>query len=158
MSGLFAHIAVCIDNSEASSEALEEAWRLHRSLGSPRFSLVHVIASPRAVAGHGGMWVPDPGEMGSGAKEWLDDVVAAHAGAEVAVLHGYPAAEVCHWAVQADVDLLVAASSRGLFDRILLGSFAGHLSHHAPCSVLLTRPHAVREQGEAVVEQTESGS
>lgn len=145
MNELFTHIAVCIDNSEASSTALGEAWRLRESARPARFSLVHVIPSPMVVAGHGAMWIPDPTEVAAGAREWLAAVAAEHPGAEVVLLSGYPAAEVCDWADGASVDLLVASSSRGIFDRVVLGSFAGYLARHAPCTVLLTRPHVVRD-------------
>jgi nucleotide-binding universal stress UspA family protein len=37
---------------------------------------------------------------------------------------------------------MVAASHRGMVDRVLLGSFSGYLIHHAPCDVLLVRPEA----------------
>lgn len=157
---IFTHIGVCLDNSEASSAALEEAWRLKRSAGPVRFSLVHVIPSPMVVAGHGAMWVQDPSEIAAGAKEWLDEVVVAHPGAEVVLLGGYPQAEVCDWAREEHVDLLVASSSRGMFDRVLLGSFAGYLARHAPCSVLLTRPHLVPDADEdrALIDAKEAGS
>ncbi len=145
MNELFTHIAVCVDNSEASSAALDEAWRLKRSMGSVRFSLVHVFRSPIVVAGHGAVWVQDPSEIAAGANEWLDEVAAGYPGAEVVLLGGYPQAGVCSWAREEHVDLLVASSSRGMFDRVLLGSFAGYLARHAPCSVLLTRPHVVPE-------------
>lgn len=160
MNELFPHIAVCVDNSEASSGALAEAWRLKRSLGAARFSLVHVIPSPMVVAGHGAIWVQDPGEIAAGARRWLDEIGAAHPGAEVVLLDGYPQAEVCDWALEAEVDLLVAASSRGMFDRVLLGSFAGYLARHAPCSVLLTRPHAARDpdRDEAMTGAKDGGS
>lgn len=139
---LFDHIVVCVDNSDAAAVALDEAWRLRHALGAAHFSLVHVIVSPIAVMGHGAMWVPDPSEIEAGAKEWLELTASSHPGADIVLLEGYPAAAVCDWAAQADVDLIVASSSRGIFDRVLLGSFAGYLSRHAPCSVLLTRPHA----------------
>lgn len=145
MNELFSHIAVCVDNSEASTAALEEAWQLHTTLGDTRLTLVHVIASPMVVAGHGAMWIPDPAELSAGAKEWMRELAKDHPGAEVVLLSGYPAAEVCDWAREADVDLLVASSSRGVFDRVLLGSFAGYLARHAPCQVLLTRPHVARK-------------
>jgi nucleotide-binding universal stress UspA family protein len=35
---------------------------------------------------------------------------------------------------------MVAATHRGLVERALLGSFAGYLAHHAPCSVFLVPP------------------
>ena len=160
MNELFTHIAVCLDNSEASSAALDEAWRLTRSVGPVRFSLVHVIPSPSVIAGHGAMWVQDPSEIAAGAKEWLDAAVAAHPGAKVVLLGGYPQAEVCDWARDENVDLLVASSSRGMFDRVLLGSFAGYLARHAPCSVLLTRPHPVpaADEDEALAGAKEAGS
>ena len=160
MNELFTHIAVCLDNSEASSAALDEAWRLKPSVGPVRFSLVHVIPSPGVVAGHGAIWVQDPSEIAAGAKEWLDEVVAAHPGAELVLLGGYPQAEVCDWARAEHVDLLVASSSRGMFDRVLLGSFAGYLARHPPCSVLLTRPHPVPDADEdtALAGAKEAGS
>ncbi len=151
MNDLFEHIAVGVDNSDASREALATAWRLREALGGrPRLTLVHVIASPVVVAGHGAMWVASPEEVEAGARRWLDELAAAHPGAEVRLLEGYPAAAVCEWAVDAGVDLLIASSSRGLFDRVLLGSFAGYLARHAPCTVLLTRPHAGAQDGGAL--------
>ena len=98
------------------------------------------------IAGHGPAWVPDPAVIMTGAREWLDEVVAAHPGTEGVLLEGYPPAAACDWAADAGVDLLVASSSRGLFDRVLLGSFAGYLAHHAPCAVLLTRPEVADEE------------
>lgn len=141
------HIAVCVDNSPASTAALEEAWRLREAVGADRFTLIHVIPSPMVVAGHGAMWLPDPTEIRAGAAEWMDTLVADRPGVETVLLDGYPPAEVCDWAARSDVDLLVASSSRGLFDRVLLGSFAGYLTRHAPCSVLLTRPHPPGKSG-----------
>jgi hypothetical protein len=42
----------------------------------------------------------------------------------------------------------------------LLGSFAGYLARHAPCSVLLTRPHVVPDADEdtALAGAKENGS
>jgi nucleotide-binding universal stress UspA family protein len=139
MTNNFAHIACCIDHSDASMHALDQAIRL-RAAGDGRLSLLHVAPWPMVIAGHGAAWVPDPAIIMAGAKEWLDGVVAAHPGTEGVLLEGYPPAAACDWAADAEVDLLVAASSRGLFDRVLLGSFAGYLTRHAPCAVLLTRP------------------
>lgn len=146
----FDHIAVCVDNSDAASVALDQAWRLRQALGARHFSLVHVIVSPIAVMGHGAMWVPDPSEIEAGAKEWLELTASSRPGADVVLLKGYPAAAVCDWAAQANVDLIVASSSRGVVDRVLLGSFAGYLSRHAPCSILLTRPHVATSSGPGV--------
>ena len=123
MTNNFAHIACCIDHSDASMHALDQAIRL-QGAGDGRLSLLHVAPWPMVIAGHGAAWVPDPAIIMAGAKEWLDGVVAAHPGTEGVLLEGYPPAAACDWAADAEVDLLVAASSRGLFDRVLLGSFA----------------------------------
>ncbi len=59
---------------------------------------------------------------------------------EAVVLDGHPAATACEWSAEAGVDVMVVASHRGLVERSLLGSFAGHVAHNAPCPVLLVPP------------------
>lgn len=94
------------------------------------------------------MTATDPEFIREDSKRWLDEVVAANPGCEGVFLDGYPPAVVCEWAEREDVDLIVASSSRGVVARVLLGSFAGYLARHAPCSVLLTRPGASGQSGE----------
>jgi nucleotide-binding universal stress UspA family protein len=137
----YAHIACCIDDSDASRLALDEARRL-RSLAPGRLSLVHVAQWPPPYAGGFGVWLPEPELLFSEAREWLDAQAAAVPEAEPVFLEGYPAAEACEWALEAGVDLMVAASHRGVAARITLGSFAHYLIHHAPCPVLIARPKA----------------
>ncbi len=156
MTTTFAHIACCVDHSDASMQALDQAVRLHES-GGGRLTVLHVAPWPMAIAGHGTAWVPDPALILAGAREWLDGVVASHPDAEGVLLEGYPPAAACDWAAEAGVDLMVASSSRGLFDRVLLGSFAGYLARNAPCAVLLTRPGAAPEKVGAK-EDAERGS
>ncbi len=157
MSAQFRHIAVCVDHSDASNAATEQAWHMHEDTGG-RLTLLHVVASPRVVAGHGAMWLPDPATFRAGAREWLDEAAAGYPGAEAVLLDGYPPVEACTWAAENDVDLLVAASSRGLVDRVLLGSFAGYLARHAPCAVLLTRPVPAAESASPQITVTRSES
>jgi nucleotide-binding universal stress UspA family protein len=123
------HIACAIDNSEASAAALREAARL-RALSGGRLSVVNVSAGPpRHASG------PPPA--------WLASAAAEAGGHPVPLRNlGVAASAVCDWAAEARVDLLVASAHRGVRDRILLGSFAGHLARHAPCSVLLVRGSA----------------
>jgi nucleotide-binding universal stress UspA family protein len=136
----YAHIACCIEDSDASRLALAEARRL-RALGPGRLSLVHVAPIPLVYApGAPGVWTPDPNDIAEVERAWLDGVAADVPGAEPVALDGYPPEAVCDWAAEAGVDLLVAAAHRGLVQRMLLGSFAGYLAHHAPCTILLVRP------------------
>lgn len=139
MDSLYRHIACCVDRSDASRGALSEATRL-RALGPGRLSIVHVSTWGILFGAYPGVTAVDPEVVGEEAQRWLDAIVAANPGSEGVLLDGYPPAAACEWAAQADVDLIVASSSRGIIDRVLLGSFAGYVARHAPCSVLLTRP------------------
>ncbi len=124
---LWAHIACCVDESEASAAALREARRL-RDQGPGRLTLVHVAFGP-------------PRDATRPCPDWLEAAASAGAGDPVVLVNlGVPAAAVCEWAAGARTDLIVASARRGIRERILLGSFAGHLARHAPCPVLLVRP------------------
>lgn len=141
MTAPYRHIACCVERSPVSQSVIDEAVTL-RALGPGRLSIVHVSDWGLAFGATAGMGAIDMSRIEAEADQWLDGVVAATPGAEKVLLEGYPPTAVCDWAADAGVDLLIASSSRGLVDRVLLGSFAGYLTRHAPCSVLLTRPAA----------------
>jgi nucleotide-binding universal stress UspA family protein len=136
----FPHIACCLDDSPAARGALAECLRL-RALAPARLSLVHAVAPPPASAAFG-FWSVDMGQIESDERAWLERQAAPIPDVEPVLLSGHPASAVCEWAKRAGVDLLVAASHRGILARATIGSFAGYLAHHAPCAVLLTRPPA----------------
>jgi len=136
----YRHIACCIDDSGASAKALAEAVRLRSTFGPGRLSIVHVAPFPRVFASGPGAMVVDCFSLVESAREWLDERAAMVPGAEAVLLEGPPPGVVCEWAKGEAVDLLIAGTHRGPLERMLLGSFAGHLVRHAPCSVLLTRP------------------
>ena len=139
MDAPYRHIACCVDRSGASLGVLHVGRGL-RELGPGRLTLVHVAPWGLMFGGYPGVEPEDPELLIEDARTWLDEMVTAHPGAEGVLLDGYPPAAACEWARDADVDLIVAASSRGVVDRVLLGSFAGYLVHHAHCPVILTRP------------------
>jgi nucleotide-binding universal stress UspA family protein len=136
----YRHIAACVDDSDASKRALDEAVRL-RGFGPGRLSVVHSMErTPMpALVGEGAAWYPEDTAYEDRVRSWLDEV-AREAGGTPVVLEGYAAAAVADWASENGVDLLVAAAHRGMVERMLVGSFAAFLAHHAPCSVLLVRP------------------
>jgi nucleotide-binding universal stress UspA family protein len=138
----YAHIACAVDDSPAARRALDEAVRL-RALGPGRLSVVHVMeAIPMAaLMGEGAAFYADDPVIEQRTRDWLDGVAKEVRG-EPVFLTGYPPAAVAEWARAAEVDLLVAAAHRGRVERLLLGSFASFLAHHAPCAVLLVRPVA----------------
>jgi nucleotide-binding universal stress UspA family protein len=136
------HIACCVDDSEAAARALAQAVAL-RDLCEARLSVVHVLPQPNVFvsvgAALGGAPVHDVATEREAAGMWLDELALESSG-EAVLLEGDPPHEACAWAKEAGCDLMVVASHRGTVERTLLGSFAGHLAHHAPSAVLLVPP------------------
>ena len=139
MPALYPHIAVCVDRSEPAMNAFRDAIRLRDDSGAERLSVVHVAPWPMVYAGEAAGWAPNQKDIEDSAALWLEETIGETPGATAVLLDGYPPVAVCDWAADNDVSLLIAASHRGLVERVLLGSFAGYLVRHAPCSVLLTR-------------------
>lgn len=139
----YGHIACCIDDSDAAGRALAHATRL-RELSGGRLSVVHVIAVPpflvSLAASVGGAPYHDVSIEREAAEMWLDEQVRGREGTQAVLLEGHPASTACEWARDQGVDVMVVASHRGLVERTLLGSFAGHVAHNAPCPVLLVPP------------------
>ncbi len=139
----YQHIACFIDESPAARTGLAHAEVL-RALSGGRLSVVHVVPSPgylvTLAASLGGGTLPDAGLEREAATMWLDEQVRDLEGAEAVLLEGNPAQEACEWAAGSGCDLMVVATHRGLVERSLLGSFAGHVAHNAPCPVLLVPP------------------
>jgi nucleotide-binding universal stress UspA family protein len=136
MAAPYSHIAVCVDEGDASRRALEEARRL-RALGPGRLTLVHVLTEPVP-----GTVRPEAyaalTETPEESRHWLAGLIDRGASEEGVLLdHEFPPKAVVEWAAQAGPDLLVAAAVRGAGRRLLHGAFAGHLAYHAPCPVLL---------------------
>ncbi len=106
--------------------------------------MVHIVPSPAFLmslaATLGGGAPHDDAMENEAAQMWLDELVHDIEGAEAVLLEGNPPKTACEWALEAEVDVMIATRHTGLVERTLLGSFAGHLSHHAPSAVLLTQP------------------
>lgn len=139
----YQHIACFTDGSDASRAGLQHAAALQALTGA-RLSIVHVIAAPGYLvsfaASVGGGTLPNPELEREAAEMWLDEQTRGLENAETVLLEGHPPSEAVEWARGSACDLLVVASHRGLVERSLLGSFAGHVAHHAPCPVLLVPP------------------
>ncbi len=141
----YAHIACFIDDSDAARRGLAHAASL-RALSGARLSVVHVVAAPgyfiSLAASFGGGTLPDSDLEREAAEMWLAEQVRDIEGAEPVVLEGHPADAATYWIDGSGVDLVVVATHRGLVDRALIGSFAGHLAREARCPVLLIPPAA----------------
>ena len=140
------HVACCVEGSLAHKAVLTAGLRfLDPENGT--LTLIHVITQPIAM-----MATPAPDISGlfESAEHWLNDVVretqeevtksGSSAKVDGVLLEGHPGISVVAWTRRSDVELVVAASHRGHFDRALLGSFATYVAYHSPCDVHLVRP------------------
>ena len=138
MADAYTHIACCLDGSAAGDAALAAAIRM-RSLGPGKLTLLHVTEPGLAYAG----FSIDAGlENLDTVRTWMKNILALAPGADGVLLEGHPASAISDWAKNNGVDLLVAVRHRGRAERILLGSFAQHMTYNAPCAVLLVHPPA----------------
>lgn len=132
-------IACCIDRDEMRDAVLKEGVRLADG-DLTRLRIVHVVAPPRAVVSGPFAYIMPLWEAADDAREWLQGIAAGYPGAQPVLLEGPPVRAVSQWVEGEDIDILVAAASRGQMERALLGGFASHLAYHAPCSVLFVHP------------------
>ena len=144
MSTAFAHIVCCIDSSDAAATALDHASALRELVGG-RLTVLHVVAPPPFLVSFaatlGGAPVHDDIAEREAAEMWLEETASnVPGGAEAVLLEGSPGETACDWAAEAEADVMVAASHRGAVERMMLGSFANYLTHHAPCPLLLIPP------------------
>ncbi len=153
--GSFTHVVACIDDSEVSTDVVRLATRVVKTGG--RISIVHVLGGPpfseSVIAAIGGAFggsplmdnTPTHREI---AQALLESVCEDIPGAVPVLLDQRDATSapdaVVRWAEDEGVDVIVACAHRGALDRALrlVGSFSGHLAHHASCPVLLL-PHGV---------------
>ena len=141
----YRRIACFIEESAASDLALDEALSIRAQSPGAELHVVHVAMRPHPL------WVgmygstPPIGDYVSAADHWLGKRVADVPDATPHLLEGWPPRAACQYAVDADIDLMVAAAHRGLVDRAMLGGFAAYVAYHAPCSVLLVHPRIADE-------------
>lgn len=141
-------IACCVDRDEMTDAVLAEGVRLADG-DLTRLRIVHVVAPPRAVVSGAFAYVMPLWEAVDDAREFVEGVAAKLPGSEAVLLEGPPVRTILKWVDEADIDILVAAASRGRAERALLGGFASHLAYHAPCSVLFVHPDSAASAAQA---------
>lgn len=133
-----------VDGSEGSTRAAEHAVAIARKWNA-RLLLVTVVRTPEGWWGIGGA-PPTPEALSvaliEGQKQVLDQV-EAHLnldGVDYETIQelGDPVSRLIVVCEEHQADLLVIGRrGAGLVERVILGSVADRLCHHAPCSVLL---------------------
>ena len=153
--GSFTHVVACVDDTDFSADVIRLAERVVKTGGT--ISVVHVLGGPpfseSVVAAIGGAFggsplVDNTASHREIAQALLESVCEDIPGAVPVVLDSHDADSapdaVVRWAEDNGVDAIVAVAHTSAIDRALkfMGSFSGHLVHHAPCPVVLL-PHGV---------------
>lgn len=132
---MFAKILVGTDLSEPSEAVLDYVPRL-RTVGLREVVLAHVVY----VAGAAGMEQALIDQAKKDIEEQAERLRAAGLEVETVVELGVPAAKLAHLAEEHDASAIVVGShGRSMLQRMLLGSVAMSLLHHATRPVVLVR-------------------
>ncbi|MGM0169778.1 hypothetical protein IGI39_004790 [Enterococcus sp. AZ135] len=134
-------VLVAIDGSEQSEKALKEAIDAAKR-NEAFLTVITVSATNTFVAdAHMVAHVLEQAEISSktilkNAEEIISDAVVY----EVKVLVGNPKAAIVEYAKEEKADLIImGATGKGAFSRLLLGSTTAYVVNHAPCNVLVVR-------------------
>jgi nucleotide-binding universal stress UspA family protein len=148
-------ILVPLDGSPEAEAILPHAERMARHCGAALELVRSYAPSPALVAATVAAAMPGTGPLlgtssylAAGREEadaYLEDVERRLRGAGVEVAHRRlegPAGEaIVAEAQRWGADLIAMTThGRGGFDRLVHGSVASYVAHHAPCPVLLVRP------------------
>ena len=145
---MFARIVVGTDGSATAAEAVRVAIGLAR-MASAELHLVRACQPPAlamaAVPEVGAAALPADviDAMRHDAKDNLaqlaEELTASGLKVHTHVTAEAPGPALCHTANAVDADLLVVGNRGMQGARRLLGSVPNHVTHHAPCAVLVVR-------------------
>ena len=144
---MYKHILLAMDLGQESQQLIERLASL-QNLANSKVSIIHVIAPLPSVYGAYGIY-------GVGEMAIADDVVANEKNARAAlkplaeqigltesdiiIKTGIESDEIIDFAIENEVDLIVAGSHGRHGLRLLLGSTANSILHSAKCDVLAVR-------------------
>ena len=161
--GALERVVVAVDGSDIAAEALATVRRWP-FLAATEIRTLSVAPAPgngrpgpqeparTIVAAYDGVAVTDAvSEHTATAADAATSLRAVGFGARSEVLTGAPAATVVAFAEEWDADLVIMGShGRTGLTRLLLGSVARNVLHHAACSVLVIRRHTDPVRGRQV--------
>jgi nucleotide-binding universal stress UspA family protein len=138
-------ILVPTDFSECSEHALKYGREMASTFGAT-LHLLHVVQDPYTQP-----WAAEafPAPLGDLLQQWQEQAHARlkallpegeRSGAMIAVQVGSPFQEICRYAEEQDIDMIVIGThGRGPLGHMLLGSVAEKVVRRAPCPVLTVR-------------------
>jgi nucleotide-binding universal stress UspA family protein len=139
-------IIVGVDGSGHSQRALE--WAMKEA--AIRHTPLTVLTVDEAIRGYFGGTASYLGDAArterarEAAQAETDKVLAALEGPHpepvtIKAVHGFPVEELINASQDADM-IVLGSRGAGGFARLMMGSVAGQVSHHAHCPVLLVPP------------------
>ncbi len=143
---MYKKVLVPIDGSSHSDRAEQTAVEVAELMGA-EVCLIHVIIPPQYTAFYGETPIPISqnvmDELENRGKALLDEHAAKYSGSPVKIrtelFVGHPAETICQRAKEGGYDLVIIGSrGLGAIKGYLLGSVSDRVSHHAPCSVLIS--------------------
>lgn len=137
------HVIAAVDGSEHSVTAARTAVEIARD-ASAKLTFITVVRPPEGWWGLEGA-PPSPevlAEAIAGGRSELNKLIESldAAGLKVEAVEelGDPATKIINLVEQSGADLLVVGRrGAGLIERVMLGSVADRLAHHAPCPLLI---------------------
>jgi nucleotide-binding universal stress UspA family protein len=146
----YGKILVATDFSEQSTDTLRRAVVLARQFGA-EIHLLHVL-EPTLIYGAEMLSLSPEQEITEakrdGAKKRLEKQAQdagfdVHTHLEESMIR--PSQAICEFAETLPADLIVIGryGHRGRFEHLLIGSNAERVVRHAPCTVLVTKPHGI---------------
>jgi nucleotide-binding universal stress UspA family protein len=153
---MFHKILVAIDNSELSNQAFEQAIYLAKAFKA-NVHLVHVLSPLKkeyedaSALAFGGGYYPEAFDEAL-QERWqtleeeglnllrnkVQQAMNIGITAEFTQMIGQPREKICELAQSWSADLIVMGShGRTGLSEFLIGSVSNHVSHHAPCSVMI---------------------
>ena len=133
----FSSLAVCVDGSPSSADAVALAQALGK--GTAEVTLIHA-AEPILALGWGAtMPIPEDEWRDMGRKA-LEDSAKHAPDADRILLPGNPRFAIADWVAENAPDVVVCAAHHGTFKRLALGSVSSYLAYHLSCPVAIARP------------------
>ncbi|MGD1941462.1 MAG: universal stress protein [Leptolyngbyaceae cyanobacterium] len=162
---MLSNILVAIDKSVASHQAFDTALALAKALGA-QLTLVHALdvfaptspQRPQVSANsysieldtlvrenYDRQWDEFVQHYDSLLKQQQAQAEAMGVNCTYLQPYGRPGPAICRAAKDSQVDLIVVGShARKGLSEMLLGSVSNHITHHAPCSVMVIHPNRAR--------------
>lgn len=139
---MYKHILVPVDGSACSDLAAQHALALAQAMQS-KLTFLHVVDVSRLIAlGPDAVVVDDRADLEATGREtlahWQAESQSRGVKADTELLSGVPAECILARADECDA-IVMGTHGRTGMRRVLLGSVAEHVLHHAKCPVIVTR-------------------